>query len=61
MEDIQGFKFTNEQKRYQTKLDNNVIALTGLGGTGKSATANGMCALYEGGNITCVASRVKPQ
>lgn len=56
VESEQGFEFTDEQRSaIKLSLDNNVMVLTGLGGTGKSATARGICRLYKNANITCVA------
>lgn len=56
VEEEQGFEFTNEQKNaIELSKYNNVIGLTGLGGTGKSATARGMCKLYKDAYVLCVA------
>lgn len=56
VEDEQGFEFTDEQ-RYAIKLslDNHVMTLTGIAGSGKTSTANGICSLYDNYNILCVA------
>lgn len=56
VEKEQGFEFTDEQKSaIELSLNNNVIALTGGAGVGKSSTANGICALYSNYNILACA------
>lgn len=52
----QGFEFTEEQKdAIKLSLDNQVIAITGCAGSGKSSTANGICSLYDNYNIIACA------
>lgn len=56
VEEKQGFSFTDEQKyAIKLSLDNYVMALTGLAGTGKTSTANGICSLYDNYNIIACA------
>ena len=56
VEDEQGFIFTNEQRAaIKLSLDNQVMALTGLAGAGKTSTANGICSLYDNYNILACA------
>lgn len=44
----QGFEFTEEQKQaIELSLYNNVIAITGSAGCGKTSTANGICSIYK--------------
>ena len=44
----QGFEFTEEQKKaIELSLNNNVIAITGAAGCGKTSTANGICSIYK--------------
>lgn len=56
VETRQGFEFTEEQKAaIKLSLDNQVIAITGGAGSGKSSTANGICSLYDNYNIIACA------
>lgn len=56
VEKQQGFDFTDEQKAaIKLSLDNNIIALTGSAGCGKTSTANGICSLYDDYNILACA------
>lgn len=56
VEEKQGFAFTNEQRAaIKLSLDNNVMALTGLAGAGKTSTANGICSLYDNYSIIACA------
>jgi exodeoxyribonuclease V alpha subunit len=56
VEKQQGFEFTEEQQyAIKLSLDNNVMALTGLAGAGKTSTANGICSLYNNYNIIACA------
>lgn len=56
VEDEQGFKFTEEQlNAIQSILDNNVLAITGSGGTGKTSVAKGMLSLYDMYSISACA------
>lgn len=56
VEEKQGFSFTDEQRSaIKLSLDNHVMALTGLAGAGKTATANGICSLYDNYNILACA------
>lgn len=56
VEEIQGFEFTEEQRdAIKLSLDNNVMALTGLAGAGKTSTANGICSLYDNYSIIACA------
>jgi len=52
----QEFEFTEEQRSsIELGVTNNVLAITGLAGSGKSSTAKGICALYANYEIVCVA------
>lgn len=56
VEEVQGFEFTDEQRgAIKLSLDNNVMALTGLAGAGKTSTANGICSLYDEYSIVACA------
>ncbi|MBU5331715.1 AAA family ATPase [Anaerocolumna aminovalerica] len=56
VEELQGFEFTEEQlSAIRLSLYNNVMTLTGLAGAGKTATANGICSLYDTYNIIACA------
>lgn len=56
VEKQQGFEFTEEQfGAIKLSLDNNVMALTGLAGGGKTSTANGICSLYSDYSIVACA------
>lgn len=56
VEEKQGFAFTNEQRAaIKLSLDNNVMALTGLAGAGKTSTAKGICSLYDNYSIIACA------
>ena len=56
VEEKQGFPFTQEQKdAIKLSLSNNVMALTGGAGMGKTSTANGICSMYNNYNITACA------
>lgn len=56
VEEKQGFPFTQEQKdAIKLSLGNNVMALTGGAGMGKTSTANGICSMYNNYNITACA------
>lgn len=48
VEENQGFEFTQEQRSaIKLSIENNVIAITGAAGCGKTSTANGVCSLYD--------------
>lgn len=52
----QGFEFTEEQmKAIELSTSNNVIAITGGAGVGKTSTANGICSLFTGYNVNACA------
>lgn len=52
----QGYDYTDEQLgAIELSIDSFVMALTGLGGSGKTSTANGICSLYSRYNITACA------
>ena len=52
----QGFEFTEEQKQaILSIMDNNVVVLTGLAGSGKSSTANGIVNLFDNANVVATA------
>lgn len=56
VEDHQGYEFTEEQlSAIELSLNSYVMALTGLGGSGKTSTANGICSLYDNYLITACA------
>lgn len=56
VETTQGYDFTEEQlSAIKLSIENNIICLTGLAGSGKSSTANGICALYKNGHIVACA------
>lgn len=56
IEKQQGYEFNEKQKEaIQLCLKHNVVALTGLAGTGKTTAANGIAKIYEGLNIVAVA------
>lgn len=49
VEEEQGYDFTDEQiHAIELSTANNVIAITGGAGTGKTSTANGICSLFRG-------------
>lgn len=44
IEELQGWKYTKQQRKgVKTVLDNQVVIVTGLAGTGKSTVTNAMC------------------
>ena len=56
VEEEQGFTFTEEQlNTIKLTITNNILAITGLAGSGKSSTAKGICALYKKYEIIAVA------
>lgn len=56
VEKEQGFEFTKEQRKaIVLSSQNNVIAITGGAGVGKSSTAKGICHLYKNGIIKACA------
>lgn len=56
IEEVQGFEFTDEQKAaIELSINNNVIAITGGGGVGKSSVAKGVCNIYTHPSIVACA------
>lgn len=56
VEKEQGFEFTKEQRKaIVLSSKNNVIAITGGAGVGKSSTAKGICHLYKNGIVKACA------
>ncbi|MEG0580089.1 MAG: AAA family ATPase, partial [Niameybacter sp.] len=52
----QGYEYTEEQLgAIELSLNSYVMALTGLGGSGKTSTANGICSLFHNYTITACA------
>jgi len=56
VEQEQGFDFTSEQiNTIKMSMNNNIVAITGGGGSGKSSTAKGICAIHSNYIIIGVA------